>query len=301
MEKDDILAFQALAKYGSFTKASEALFIAQPTLSKKVANLEHELGLTLVERTKRYARLTYAGIVFLEESKSLLAQEKKMVDAVREAARAGAQSLRVGIMGTGLARKCLPFIRAFKAKHPAVVIHLDLLDFRQIQDSLRTSRLDCAIAGDLGLSLLDPLETEEIGRSGHTLLLPADHPFLTKKRKVFRSLETEPFLVLQGKSSYKGPDMVKSICAGWGFAPKIEKVCSTVEEILFQVEAGQGIAILPSFDCPPDGTMNLASIPLTEETKTLPTVLAWNGGNKNPALLLWKEELRGFLEGKKSE
>ena len=61
------------------------------------------------------------------------------------------------------------------------------------------------------------------------------------------------------------------------------------------------VAILPSFDCPPDGTMNLASIPLTEETKTLPTVLAWNGGNKNPALLLWKEELRGFLEGKKSE
>ena len=204
MEKEDILAFQALAKYGSFTKASEALYIAQPTLSKKVATLESELGLTLVERTKRYARLTYAGIVFLEESKALLAQEEKMVRAVREAAREGARSLRVGIMGMGLAEKSLPFIRAFKAKHPEVSLHLDLLDLEQIRNGLEMKRLDCAITDELGLSFLEPLKTEEIGESWSALVFPADHPFARKKRKTFRSLETEPFLVLQGKSSAKG-------------------------------------------------------------------------------------------------
>lgn len=296
MEKEDILAFQALAKYGSFTKASEALYIAQPTLSKKVATLESELGLTLVERTKRYARLTYAGIVFLEESKALLAQEEKMVRAVREAAREGARSLRVGIMGMGLAEKSLPFIRAFKAKHPEVSLHLDLLDLEQIRNGLEMKRLDCAITDELGLSFLEPLKTEEIGESWSALVFPADHPFARKKRKTFRSLETEPFLVLQGKSSAKGLELVKAICAGWGFLPKIEKVCSTVEEILFQVRAGQGIAILPSFDCPSKG--DLACIPLKEESKSFPTVLAWNGKNTNPALLLWKEELHGYLEGK---
>lgn len=297
MEKDDIEAFQALAKYGSFTKASEALFVAQPTLSKKVANLEKELGLTLVERTKRYARLTYAGIVFLEESKLLLEQEKKMVTAVKEAARAGARSLRVGIMGMGLAEESLPFIRAFKAKHPDISLHLDLLDFEQLRKGLEMKRLDCAITDDLGLSFLDPLKTEEIGESWSTLVFPADHPFLSKKRRSFRSLETEPFLVLQGKSSAKGLEMVKAICARWGFAPKIEKACPTVEEILFQVKAGQGIAILPSFDCPREA-MGLSCISLKEESKPFPTVLAWNEENKSPALLLWREELHGYLESK---
>lgn len=298
MEKDDILAFQALAKYGSFTKASEALYIAQPTLSKKIAILENELGLTLVERTKRYARLTYAGIVFLEESKALLAQEEKMLKAVREAAKTGARSLRIGIMGTGLAGKSLPFIRAFREKHPEVSLHFDLLDFRQIQEALSAKRLDCAMTDDLGLSFPESLKTEEIGESWHTLVFPSNHPFVMKKRKTFRSLETEPFLVLQGNSSARGLALVKGICAKWGFTPKIEKVCSTAEEILFQVRAGQGIAILPSFDCPSEDVPGLSYISLKEETKPFPTVLAWNEGNTNPALLLWKEELHGYLEGK---
>src|SRR5258706_9209047 len=60
----------AIAEEGSFTRAAEQLFVAQPSLSQQIKSLEHELGGPLLERVPTGVRLTAAGKAFLPEARA---------------------------------------------------------------------------------------------------------------------------------------------------------------------------------------------------------------------------------------
>src|SRR6516225_6525900 len=77
--------FVALADELHFGRAAARLFISQQTLSSQIAKLESDLGVTLLDRTGRQARLTPAGQRFVQESRALLAQARRSVDEVRAA------------------------------------------------------------------------------------------------------------------------------------------------------------------------------------------------------------------------
>jgi DNA-binding transcriptional LysR family regulator len=77
--------FVALADELHFGRAAARLFISQQTLSAQIAKLESDLGVTLLDRTGRRARLTPAGQRFLRESRALLEQARRSVDEVRAA------------------------------------------------------------------------------------------------------------------------------------------------------------------------------------------------------------------------
>lgn len=65
MDIQHMVYFVEVVKQGSMTKASEKLFIAQPTISKTIKNLEDELQLILFDRSKKSLKLTDAGKIFL--------------------------------------------------------------------------------------------------------------------------------------------------------------------------------------------------------------------------------------------
>ena len=289
MDKDDIQAFLAVAKYMSFTKASEALGIGQPTLSKKIAHLEAEIGVTLLERTKRSMRLTRAGLVFQQGSQALLEQENALLEAVQQAGNSTAMVLQLAIMGTGLAQQFLPIIRRFKQEHPDISLELSLMDFQQLQHALLTEKIDCAIAGDLGLTFLEPLHTKELCPAYNCLVLPRGHKFLKSVYKSGKELAKESFVVFDPKISAKSYDRILEICSAWGFTPHITRFCASIEEVLFQVQAGQGIAILPDFDLPPEGHLPLAFLPIKKAAAPFATVLAWSSRHKNPVIKLFEE------------
>jgi DNA-binding transcriptional LysR family regulator len=64
--------FVAVADVGTFTQAAERMFIAQPTLSQQIRRLEEMVGAPLLHRCREGVRLTDAGVVLLEESRTLL-------------------------------------------------------------------------------------------------------------------------------------------------------------------------------------------------------------------------------------
>jgi DNA-binding transcriptional LysR family regulator len=74
----------AVEEHGSFTAAAAGLFLSQPTLSRQVAALEHQLGAVLFHRSARRAVLTEAGRSFLPRARSTLAS----LETARQAARA---------------------------------------------------------------------------------------------------------------------------------------------------------------------------------------------------------------------
>jgi DNA-binding transcriptional LysR family regulator len=89
--------FVALADTGNFTHAAERIFIAQPTLSQQIRRLEEIVGTPLLHRRRDGLRLTAAGSVLLEASRSVLSLVDHEVSRTRQAGGLGRQRLRVVI------------------------------------------------------------------------------------------------------------------------------------------------------------------------------------------------------------
>ncbi|HME65437.1 MAG TPA: LysR family transcriptional regulator, partial [Streptosporangiaceae bacterium] len=93
--------FVALADAGSFTRAAERVFIAQPTLSQQIRRLEEIVGAPLLQRRRDGVHLTKAGVVLLDASRAVLSLVDQEVNRTRQAAGLGRQRLRV-VMPPGL-------------------------------------------------------------------------------------------------------------------------------------------------------------------------------------------------------
>jgi DNA-binding transcriptional LysR family regulator len=87
--------FVALADAGSFTRAAERMYIAQPTLSQQIRRLEEIVGAPLLQRRRDGVRLTKAGTVLLDASRAVLSLVDQEVNRTRQAAGLGRQRLRV--------------------------------------------------------------------------------------------------------------------------------------------------------------------------------------------------------------
>ncbi len=87
--------FAAVADAGSFTHAAEQMFIAQPTLSQQMRRLEQIVGVPLLQRCRDGVRLTPAGTVPLEASRTVLSLVDHEVNRTRQAAGLGRPRLRV--------------------------------------------------------------------------------------------------------------------------------------------------------------------------------------------------------------
>jgi DNA-binding transcriptional LysR family regulator len=93
--------FVALADAGSFTRAAERMYVAQPTLSQQIRRLEEIVGAPLLQRRRDGVRLTKAGVVLLDASRAVLSLVDQEVNRTRHAAGLGQQRLRV-VMPPGL-------------------------------------------------------------------------------------------------------------------------------------------------------------------------------------------------------
>lgn len=72
MELTNLRAFMAIAEYGSFSSAAEKLYLTQPAISKRIAQLENELGVKLFDRIGRGIQMTLAGETLHQRSKLIL-------------------------------------------------------------------------------------------------------------------------------------------------------------------------------------------------------------------------------------
>src|SRR4029079_17793395 len=84
MELRHLRYFVSVAETLSFTKAAENLHTAQPSLSRQIKDLEEELGVRLLNRTKQQVTLTDEGRSFLADAKRVLALAAKTVESVRQ-------------------------------------------------------------------------------------------------------------------------------------------------------------------------------------------------------------------------
>lgn len=204
----------ALAEHGSFTRAAEALGIAQPTLSRGIADLEAEVGQPLFTRHRHGVEATDFGYLFLRQATAVSAQ---MSDLEREVAIA--KGLHRGELAVGLgpyaAEVLLPLVLpAFVSEHPGVRLRIQVESLEVLGRALRDRTLDLVVGertvleDDESIEVLESLEPVRgylFARAGHplTAATPAlrdvlDYPLIQVSRLPPRLLK--PFLEAAGLS-----------------------------------------------------------------------------------------------------
>ena len=135
--------FAKVAELGSFSRAAEALFLTQPTVSEHVRALEEELGVQLLDRLGRGATPTRAGQILLGYARRMLALSRETRQAIDQFQGRLSGELLVG-GSTIPGEYVLPaLIGQFKAKYPDISISL------LIEDECRVSLVACVRVKDL--------------------------------------------------------------------------------------------------------------------------------------------------------
>jgi DNA-binding transcriptional LysR family regulator len=191
---DYIREFVTLADSMSFSKASEDLFISQPSLSRHISVLEAELGVRLLERSTRNVALTCAGTELYADFLRLLDAER----AVTEHARA----LSSGF--SGQVRVCSPFywdaafiepmILVFNQRYPNVQVELNICDPIEGMKLLLQGKAD--VCTGFPLQARPEVEYRKLADERLCAVLPAEHPLAGRPILSLRELAGERFALL---------------------------------------------------------------------------------------------------------
>lgn len=248
MELRQLRYFVEVAHKQHFTKAAERLNIAQPALSQQIRQLEHELGVSLFERTSRRVHLTSAGSALLIRAERILAEiewaQKEMQEysgLVRGRVVIGAlQSLEAFRFPTLLAR--------FHTHYPGIEIVLREEATEQLVALLSSGQLDLSIIQIIDNSWPQPVNalpvvTEKLLDEELVLVVAPEHPMAGRRGVAMEELRDEPFISFKSGSGLKHAIMQRSIAAG--FTPRMLLESGELSTIRLLVAEGLGISILP--------------------------------------------------------
>lgn len=235
--------FATLAEELSFTAAARRLHISQPPLSQQIREFEEQIGTPLFERTSRRVELTPAGMALLKRARSILDQ----VDAAGVEARAIGEGLTgtldIGTTGSVLMGPLSPLLVHYRRLHPDVAVRLhELAPYDQIA-SLEARRTDISFVRTpiAGGDFVDELGWAE----PMAVALPAGHPLAARERLELTDLADEDFVWLRLRDSGFA-QYLRRTCIEAGFMPRITQEVMEAYSLASLVEAGFGIALVPS-------------------------------------------------------
>jgi DNA-binding transcriptional LysR family regulator len=282
MELRHLRYFTAVADALSFTRGAQTLHIAQPSLTRQIKDLEEEIGVRLLDRTRIGVSLTPEGTSFLVDAKRILHLSGEIVESVQRLSRRETAPLNIGYVAN-LFYDLLPItLASFQRSFPTVPINLFDMTCGDQFRALNDGKIDCGFVG--------PQEAiEELGfqfrsiASYETVAALAKNNPLAKK-PIIRLKELKPsFFIGMSEASYPGyRRWLQQTCKRAGFSPKVLQDVE-IERTLFQaVAAGLGIALLPDQvkKLPHE---DVVFRPLTPRVMT-ESCIAWKGVNPSRAL-----------------
>jgi DNA-binding transcriptional LysR family regulator len=241
VELAQLEAFLQVAHHRSFSRAAEALFLTQPSVTARIQSLEREIGERLFERTGRSVTLTDAGRAFMPHAQRALTAVQEGTDAIEAVRHGEVGSIRIGA-SSSIATYVLPaFFKRFRETRPRVHIHLATGNSEEIIEKLLSSELHVAI---VRLTQHPEIESLHLYNDDLTLVVPPSHPFAQKGRVTVAEAGREPFLFFERSSSYHG--LIYSLFLRVGVVPESVMELDSIESTKHMVEAGLGIAVLPS-------------------------------------------------------
>jgi DNA-binding transcriptional LysR family regulator len=240
VNRNHLAHFQAVAQAGSISGGAAAVRVSQPAVSRQIAELEHELGVSLLDRLPRGCCLTEAGRILADYAFRWLSLEKEAARAVEEYRGLKRGRLTLGASQT-IGGYLLPGMLAeFHCRYPEVELQVEIGNTERIHQAL--------LAGSIELGLTEgPLLSEELESTVffQDELVPIarpDHPLMKRRGLTAREMCREPILLREEGSGTRA--VVERALQLRGIAVQPLLSLASPEAVKNAVAAGMGVAIV---------------------------------------------------------
>ncbi len=237
--------FIVVATERSFTRAAQILHIAQPPLSKRIQELEEEIGVALFDREARPLALTPAGRLLYDQSIQVIQKLDQMSSTMKQFIGADRQRFVIGLVPSGFHAQLPAVIRHYRKLAPQIELSLSEMTSLEQVAALKEGRID---AGFGRFRIEDSSIQREVLREEPMLAaLPAEHPLARDEGTLeLADLAALPIIIYPCKPRPSYADHILSLFRDAGVA------LSTVIEVvdpqtaLIMVAAGSGACLIPA-------------------------------------------------------
>jgi len=270
--------FVTVAEEGQMTRAARMLYVAQPTLSHAIAQLESELGVQLLARHPRGVTLTPAGEVFFAKARAALTATAEAAATGQSLARAARGAIAVGFIGAPPELRAPELFEAFADAEPDAELSFRELSFPRGATASWLEEVDVALchapSAEAGVCV-QALRAEPRG-----VVAPKGHPLARRRKQTVAEVLDETFLAYDS-SVQPAWAAFHTLDDHRGSTPRSVTVAGalTSRELLAMIASRQGIAAVPVSEC--------AFI-----CQVLPGVVAVPLCDAHPAVLslIWRED-----------
>lgn len=239
--RDAVWWFVVLADEENVTAAAARLQIPQPTLSRRLARLERQLGSTLFDRHGKRLHLNDAGRLYAEHLRRAHSELAAGEQAVRELRSQGPRVVHLGFLhsfGTWLVPE---LIQRTRESDPG-------LRFELVQDAAEVITAK-VVSGDVDLGIVSPrpldapVSWRRLLRQRVHLAVTAGDPLARRQTVAFSDLRDRDFVAMARGFGMR--QLLDEACAAAGFEPHITVECQELDTVAGLVAAGIGVALLP--------------------------------------------------------
>ena len=198
----------AVANCGSFSQAAEHCFVTQPSLSMQVKALEEELGVVLLDRSKKPVIPTEAGEVVLAQARETLRAYGGIREAVAELKGETAGKLRLGVIPTIAPYLLHKFIPAFVRDFPKVELEISEMITADIVEALKRDRIDAALvaSGTCG----EGIQEQELFNDRFYAYVSPENPLYERSNVRIEDIDVKDLVILSAGNCMR--DQILELC-----------------------------------------------------------------------------------------
>jgi|SRR5262245_37732490 len=206
----DLHVLMAVTEMGSMGKAAERLAVSQPSVSKAISDIEHTLGVRLLDRTSKGVEVTAYGRALLRHGMAAFEELREGIKEIESLADPTIGEVRVGCPDVFTGGLMSAIIDHFSRQHPRVIVHVIAVnnvtqEFRQLRDravdfllagfpiSYADDDLDVEVLYEHRPFIVTGKNSQWARRRKIELVELAGEPWLLPREGIFVSLLTEAF------------------------------------------------------------------------------------------------------------
>jgi DNA-binding transcriptional LysR family regulator len=291
MELRHLRYFVAVAEELNFSRAAGRLYVAQPAISRQIADLEAEVGTPLLQRNTRRVLLTAAGHAFLADARHLLADADAATERARRVARGEAGELAVAFLGAPTMRFFPTLVKEYRDRFPAVTLRMQEMTPERQLEAFAAGRLNLGFTRPLPGDGFGGLKEETVLEENLRAVVPVRHPLAPRESVALGELAHHPWVLLARGEAVGLHDHILAACRGAGFSPKVVNSPNLMATVLTLVAAEQGVSVVP------ESVRNLRTadvrfLPLPPAPGPVPLVMAWRAEDDSPTLGAFRDLVR---------
>ncbi len=295
MEIVDLRYLIACADAGTFTLAARTLVVETSTVSRRISNLEDQLGLSLFDREHTGIRLTRAGRAAVLHARRILSELESMKRVSRQYASGNVGEVRLGVRVPPIGGAARKLLTSWRIAHPDTTLTVFEGNERELALSLSEHRLDAAFVA--GHTMWPRVTAVSLFRERIFAVLPTDHPLASRSELSWKALSSEVILVQGWDDNHTQREFYATLL---GNDARFHEHATSKQTIVALVGAGAGIML--ATDSQTEASYSgITCRPIAEENAWLEFCLVWLPEMEDPlvgrfvAFMRDESRARGFV------